>query len=221
MRLFVFALVLVAAFAFAADMELGFRRVTGSPGSDVVWYDQGYDFGLLQNGYSNYGAGSRWVCDDFIPDDDYDIKLGQVWMIWTGEQGTMMNFIISEDDAGDSDPNTNTDVWGEGVPCTNTFTGDSNWGYDIYQTDFTINSDVYPELESGVHYYFETQADVVDNCVILISPNMVGDFCWFDDGSGVYSRSDVAFGQDSDMFFIFDGDAALESDTWGTIKTLF
>jgi len=35
------------------------------------------------------------------------------------------------------------------------------------------------------------------------------------------SRSDVAFGQDSDMFFEFFGEiAALESDTWGAIKTL-
>jgi len=32
---------------------------------------------------------------------------------------------------------------------------------------------------------FETQADVVDNCFILVSPDMVGDYCWLDDGSGV------------------------------------
>jgi len=224
MRLFVFALVFVAAFAFAADMELGLRHITGPTGggSDADVYSQTYDFGILQNGYSNYGAGSRWVCDDFELAGDYDVREIYVWMIWTGEQGTMMNFIISEDDAADSDPNTNTDVWSEGVPCTNTFTGDSNWGYDIYETYCTVNADAYPELYAGTHYYFETQADVVDNCFILISPNYIGDFCWFDDGSGVYVRSDVAFGQDSDMFFDFFGEPlALESGTWGTIKTLF
>ncbi len=36
-------------------------------------------------------------------------------------------------------------------------------------------------------------------------------------------RSDIAYGEDSDMFFDLIGEpmSALESETWGSIKTLF
>ena len=78
------------------------------------------------------------------------------------------------------------------------------------------------ELMGGIHYYFETQADVTDNCFVLVSRNYNGDYCWYNDGSGVWVRSDVIFEQDSDMFFDFVGQiAALESETWSSIKTLF
>ena len=67
------------------------------------------------------------------------------------------------------------------------------------------------------------QADVVDNCFVLVSENFIGDYCWFDDGSGIYVRSDDAFGQDSDMFFELYGEplAALQPLTWAGIKSLF
>ena len=144
-------------------------------------------------------------------------------MIWTGEQASMMHLAISEDDTYDSDPNTNTDVWAESIPCNNTFTGDSRWGYDIYETHCVINADVYPELDSGKHYYFEVQAAVNDCSYILFSYNYVGDYCWYDDGSGIWVRSDLWAGAGADLFFDFYGEpvVALESETWGSIKTLF
>jgi hypothetical protein len=135
----------------------------------------------------------------------------------------MMNLVISEDDTNDSDPNTNIDVWSESVPCINTFTGDSNWGYDIYETHCFIDEDFYPLLFNGVHYYFEVNADVIDTCWITFSYNYIGDKCWYDDGSGVWVRTDIYFSVMSmDMFFDFYGEnLALEPETWGSIKTIF
>ncbi len=196
---------------------------TGPIAIDGLVYSQTYDYSVLVTAVTNYGGGNRWICDDFELDNNYYVTEMYVWMIWTGEMGSMMNFVISEDYTGDSDPNTNTDVWVESVPCTNTFTGDSQWGYDIYQTHCIINADAYPELDAGVHYYFETQADVNDNCFILASLHYIADYIWYNDGSGVWVRSDIIFGTPLDMFFDFYGEpvSALEPETWGSIKTLF
>ncbi|MCK4505293.1 MAG: hypothetical protein KAW14_06735 [Candidatus Aegiribacteria sp.] len=204
--------------------ELGSRNIHGT-GPLEIWptiYSQTYSYENLLNGYSNYSAGNRWVCDDFeVTGFSYVFDIW-VWMIWTGEQGTEMNLVFSVDDAGDSDPNTNTDLMAESFPCTNTFTGDSNWGYDIYEIYIDIYEGPFFELIPGTHYYFEVQADTWDNCFILVSHNYNGDYCWYNDGSGVWVRSDIMFGEDSDMFFNFVGQIlTLESETWGSIKTLF
>jgi hypothetical protein len=87
-------------------------------------YSQPCEEGLYY-GYSNYGAGDRWVCDDFILDLDADITEIVVWEIYTGGTASHYNIAISVDDKGDSDPNTNTVIWEENVPCTNLFMG---WG---------------------------------------------------------------------------------------------
>jgi hypothetical protein len=141
-------------------------------------------------------------------------------MQYTGGIPTYMNLIISEDDTGDSDPNTSSHIWSESIPCTHIIV--EMYPFYVWETHCTIPLD-YPELEAGVHYYFETQADICDNCFFFVRHNYVGDYCWYDDGSGVYVRSDVAFDEDSDMFFDFYGEStsALESETWGSIKTLF
>ena len=225
MKLFIFALVIVAASAFANEANLGNLHSEGNgPVSiDGLVYSQTYIFEELVNGYSNYGAGDRWVCDDFeLTDPGYYLTSIDVWMIWTGGMGSTMNFVFSEDN-GDSDPNTAVEVWGEAVPCVNEFTGDVSWGYDIYKTTCTINeTDLYPELTAGTHYYFETQADVVDNCFILVGNWYILDYTWYNDGSGVWVRSDVMFELGTDMFFDFYGEPlALESATWADIKTLF
>ncbi len=206
--------------------ELGSRHIqgTGPVEIDGLVYSQTYSFAELYNGFSNCSASDRWVCDDFVFDDNYYVTEMCVWMIWTGEQATQMNLVISEDDLLDSDPNTNTDVWVGSVPCINTFTGDSNWGYDIYETYCIINANVYPELDAGIHYYFETQAaDVTDNSFILVSVHYIGDSCWLNDGSGVWQSLSGMMPYSPDLFFDFYGEpvSALEPETWGSIKTLF
>lgn len=204
--------------------ELDYRPTSNIArvGYNVDLYSQWYDFGLLQNGYSNYSAGNRWVCDDFTLSYDpwYPIGIFYVWMIWTGEHAFEMNFSISEDASGDSNPNTAIEIWSSSGPCWSTFTGDSNWGYDIFETYCVITPGFY-YCDEDVHYYLETQAECLDNCYVLVSPNYVDDYCWYDDGSGVWVRSDVVFGQDSDMFFVIDVLLGLDSETWGSIKTLF
>ena len=227
MKKLLFALLLLSTAFIQADQPivLSPRHVQGTSPIEIdgLVYSQTYDFGLICCGPAIVGEYDRWLCDDFILDNNYFVSEVDVWMIWTGEICSMMNLVISEDDFLDSDPNTNIDVWAESVPCTNTFTGDNLWGYAIYETHCVINTDAYPELDYGKHYYFEVQADVSDPCYILTSPNMVGDICWYDDGLGIWVGSDVMFGQSLDMFFDFYGEPvnALEPETWGSIKTLF
>ena len=224
MKLFIFALVIVAASAFAADADLGNQHSAGNglTSIDGLCYSQTYDYAELINGYSNYGAGDRWVADDFELTESYYIDSVVVWMIWTGGMGSDFNLVFSED-AGDSDPNNSTDVWAESAPCTNVFTGDQNWGYDIYETTIDINaSDTHPYLTGGVHYWFESQADVTDNCFVLVGTPGILSYTWYNDGSGVWVRSDVVFGEGTDTFMDFyNFTAALESATWADIKTLF
>ena len=226
MKLFLFAIVIVATSVFALDTELGARHAegTGMVSIDGLLYSQTYDYANLINGYSNYGAGDRWVCDDFeLSGPGCFVDSVIVWMIWTGGMGSTMNIVFSED-SGDSDPNTANDIWAEPVPCTNEFTGDSNWGYDIYETICDINAaDTHPLLTIGTHYWMETQADVTDNCFILVGTWGVLSYVWYNDGSGVWVRSDVIFSEATDAFFDFYGypTETLESGTWADIKTLF
>lgn len=193
-----------------------------TPPSDATVYSQPFNGGLT-SAVSIFSAAGRRACDDFILDDDYYISEVLVWMLYSGPMSSVMNLAISEDDTNDSDPNTNTEVWSESVPCTNTFTGYSQWGYDIYETYCTIDTGLYPELEEGVHYYFDVQAENVDNSFICVSDNLVGDCLWYDDGSGVWVICTTIFGEEMDLFFCFYGEpiSALETETWGSIKTLF
>lgn len=229
MKMYLFALVIIMATVFAAyDMELSSGQHTESVGpvsSDGTAYSQTWDVNNATHGFSIYGAGDRWVCDDFILSGDWELDQVVVWMIWTGEMGSAMNIIFSEDD-GSLDPNSATDVWSEMVACENVFVEEweSSGGtiYDIYKVTCTISADAYPVLSDGVTYWMEIQADVVDNCFVMVSDNYIGSSCWYNDGSGIWVISEDAFGYDSDMFFdLFGNNLALESDTWGNIKTLF
>ena len=224
MKLFVFVLIIVATSAFAVDAELGPRHAegTGMVSIDGLVYSQTFDLANLMNAYSNYGAGDRWVCDDFVlagPDTMVDAII--VWMIWTGAQGTTMNIVFSKDN-GDFDPNTAIEIWAEAVPSTNYPTGEIVWGFDVFQTTCAIDGGPYPNFQVGRHYWLETQADVVDNCFMLVGTWSVLSYVWYNDGSGVWVRSDAAFGENTDAFFDLWWDwTALESSTWGDIKTLF
>ncbi len=228
MKKLLFTLLFLSTVSILADQPavLSPRHLqgTGPISVDYLVYSQPYDLSFAGYGVMIYGEHGGWACDDFVLDNDYYIDEIYVYMMWTTEQASMMNLVISEDNIGDWDPNTNIDVWSETVPCTNTFTGDNQWGFDIYEIHCIISADAYPELTAGVHYYFEVQADIGVNYAMLFSGNFVGDYCWFDyNGSGSYTRSDIVFGTDMDMFFDFWGEPvnALESGTWGSIKTLF
>ena len=101
------------------NIRYGLRCRPLSPYDYSTVYSQPFDSDLLQNGYSNYGAGDRWVCDDFILEFDADIREIVVYQIYTGQQASTYSISISVDDTGDSDPNTNTVLWAKSVACTN------------------------------------------------------------------------------------------------------
>ena len=225
MKRLLLVLLFLSTASILADQSriLSPRHVQGTGPIEIDGLVYSQAFGSYVSGIGINSGSNQWLCDDFVLGGDYYLTDIYTWMIWTGGQGSTMNLVISEDDLNDSDPNTNTDVWVESVPCTHTFTGDMLWGYDIYETHCVINADLYPELDEGIHYYFEIQAEVVDGCFILVSDNYIGDSCWYDNGGGIWVEGLVYFGSPTDMVFVFYGEpvSALEPDTWGRIKTLF
>ena len=224
MKKLFFALLFLSIASIQADQALVLSprhdQESGPIAIDGLIHSQAYTFENLINGLCNSSGFNRWICDDFTLNDYYFATEIHVWMCWAGEPAQHMNLVISEDHLLDWDPNTNIHIWEESVPCTSEFTGDSNWGYDIYEIHCTINADVYPELDSGVHYYLETQAETNDNSYILVTFHYTGDELWFDDGSGVYQSNEW---DDYEMFFDLYGEpvSSLDSETWGSIKTLF
>ena len=227
MKKLFFALLFFSTTSIMADQPivLSPRHVqgTGTIGIDGLVYSQSYGSATISNAPEISSGSGHWLCDDFVLDGDYYVTDIYVSMIYMGAQASIFNLVISEDDTNDSNPNTNTDVWAESVQCTNTFTGQTMWGYDIFETHCTIDPGLYPELAEDLHYYFEIQAEVVDGSCVLCSLSYIGDYCWYDDGSGVWVRSDIYFGMDCDMFFAFYGEPvnAFVPETWGSIKTLF
>ncbi len=227
MKKLVLVLLFLSTTSILADQPLILspRHIQGTGPNEIVMtdgvvYSQPYSWELLDNAVTIMF--DRWFCDDFELDNDYYITDIYVWTIWMGEQASVMNLVISEDDINDSDPNTNIDVWSESVPCIHTFTGDSNWGFDIYETHCVIDTDIYPELNANIHYYLEIQAGTIDYTGILFSWYCVEDCAWWDDGSGVWVSMDTWW-TESDGFFVLEGELvyALEPETWGSIKTLF
>ena len=225
MKFSIFLLLIIITSLYADQPHiLRSRHIQGI--DPVVIGDMVYSqaFGSYINGIGINSGSNQWLCDDFVLDGCYYLTDIYTWMIWTSMSASTMNLVISEDDLSDSDPNTNTDVWVESVPCINTYTGYSVWGgYDLYETRCIIDADLYPELDEGIHYYFEMQAEVTDGCFTFVSDNYIGDSCWYDNGGGVWVEGMVYFEVPTDMFFVFYGEplGALESETWGSIKTLF
>lgn len=224
MKIFISLLLIIAASLYADQPHI-LRSHHIQKIDPIVTDDEVYSqaFGSYVSGIGINSGSNQWLCDDFVLDGDYYLTDIYTWMIWTSMAASTMNLVISEDDLNDFDPNTNTDVWVESVPCINTFTGDTVWGYDLYETHCIIDADLYPELYEGIHYYFEMQAEVVDGCFTLVSDNYIGDPCWYDNGGGVWVEGWNYFGFSADMFFVFYGEPlnALESETWGSIKILF
>ncbi len=230
MKMYVFALVIIVAIAFGNDIVINGANNTEGSGPvsiDGLAYSQTWDVNNATHGVSIYGAGDRWACDDFILTGDWTLNQVEVWMIWLGEMGESMNIVFSEDD-GSLDPNNATDVWSEAVPCDNVFADEweSSGGtlYDIYKTTCTINADAYPSLSDGVTYWMEVQADVVDNCFVMLYDDPIGSTVWYNDGSGLWVSTvdHPDMGWATDMFFdLFGNPLSLESGTWADIKTLF
>ena len=228
MKLFIFITV-ICIFSALADPpdELGSFRITDGGHQRIdnrsCVYSRPYDYSEFVNGYSNYGAGDRWVCDDFVLTADCTIDSIVVWHIFTVEKPAWMNIVFSED-TGDSDPNTAVEVWSDSAPCINEWV-DYIFGYDFWKTTIFVNASgqPLPVLSAGTRYWLEVQADIVNNCFLLVGTWANGSYSWYNDGSGVWVRSDIQFGEETDAFFELYGyeTSALESSTWGSIKTLF
>ena len=227
MKLFIL-IPIIFIFSVLADQptEFGSFRITdGRPqiiDNRLCVYSQTYNYCELVNGYSNYGAGDRWVCDDFILTDDCAIDSIVVWEIYPGQKPSWMNIVVSED-TGDSDPNTAVEMWRFSAPCINEWI-DYLYGYDFWKTTVIIDSgQPTPVLSAGTRYWLEVQADIADNCFLLVCTWANGSYTWWVDGTGVWVRSDIMFGEGTDAFFELYGyeSGALEPSTWGSIKTHF
>lgn len=224
MKFVFFVLALTVAVAFAdTHAELGAVHPSGSgyggPGTDANVFDQPYDFTALINGFAH-----TEMVDDFILGSDATIQAIQMWLIYSGSNPTTTELFILED-SGDSDPATATEIWRETVDCTHIDTGDDQWGFDIWETTYTLTADAYPDLTAGTRYWLGLvfQLPGGGQEYWLVEDPVWGSYLWTTDGT-TWWRSDSpdTFAQAADAFFaLYDSPVALQRDTWGSIKSIF
>ena len=222
MKLLVLCLTLCVALVFAGDAsELGTLHPWESGTvTDDIMFSQTYSFASLLNGLRHNIAGGG-IADDFILSSDASIQNVQFWIVYTsGSAPTSYDLVFSED-TGDSDPNTATTVWSENVPCTVIDTGDTNWGYIIWEVNCAIPMDAYALLSAGPRYWLEIvfhNPDPAD--YVLVEAPVYGELCFTGGGPEVWARCDT-WTDPCDMYFVLDGVVSLDRSTWADIKTIF
>ena len=225
MKSLLICLVVLASLAFAGATELGAVHTSGSSaysgGTDAVVYGQPYAFADLANGIRHYLDPEGWGCDDFVLSSDAEIHGIQFYIVYAGVAPTSYDIVLAED-SGDSNPNTYTSVWDANVPCTLIDTGDSNWGYSIYEVNCDIPSS-FPSLTAGPRYWFVVgfhDASVTD--YVLVTETITGSMAWSGTTQTSYATTLVSFGVPYDFFFnLYDTPTSLERHTWGSIKSFF
>ena len=223
MKLLVLCLTLFAAMAIAeGPVELGALHPyeTGTVNTDAIVFSQTYSYAALLNGLRHNVAGGG-IADDFILSSAASIQNIRFWIVYTsGSAPTSYDLVISQDN-GDSDPNTATTVWNENVPCTVVDTGDTNWGFIIWEITCAIPMDAYPSLSAGPRYWLEIVfSNPSPTDYVLVEAPVFGQLC-YTGGVPDWARCDT-WTDPCDVFFeLYDTPVALDRSTWADIKTIF
>jgi len=156
MRTLTLILVLSVSLAFAgalytdAPADLG-QVVPGGgytclppPSNDILW-ENPFEFALCTNGY-NSSDGYR-CADDFVLDDDATIEGFTCWSIFTGGHPQPFEVTVWVDSGGAP----GAEQWSETVSdITDTDTGYTGWGYQMFQTDMVLDSSF--DLSAGTYW---------------------------------------------------------------------
>jgi len=220
MRIFVLVSLLLAAFAFADDNQLGaIEARLGVPvvaGDDVIC-SQPFDYAGLVNGCGFSSPNSWMIADDFTYGVDANIDLIEIWAIYASGNATGYNIEIREDGAAGPGAVYTSGV-STGVVHENT--GLVSWGYPLWYS--AISADL--DFAGGPTYWLAMQTTGGAGAHYWLSTNNVyGDQVYFSaNNGGTWSPSTTEFGAPYDQYVIISGmNTSLARDSWASIKTLF
>jgi hypothetical protein len=219
MRILVLVSLLLAAFAFADDTQLGaIEAQFGVPavaGDDVIC-SQPFDYATLINGVG-FSSGNSWmIADDFTFGSDANIDLIEIWAIYASGNATGYTIQLRADGTGPGAIYTS----GVSSAVTHTNTGLSQWGYALWYS--AISADL--DFVGGPTYWLAMQTTGGAGAHYwLATPNVNGDETYFSaDNGATWSSSTTNWGAPYDQFMIISGlETSLARDTWASIKTLF
>jgi hypothetical protein len=149
---------------------------TPSDGRDVIYDDQAYGQGTTEGGFSIYGAMNWEPADDFETTDGWVLEIVRFWLFWTGNQDIRVD--IFSDSGGQPGSDPPGDLFNEEVlegDITWTYTGDSMFGYPIYEVDIPITGFY---ITAGTRYWLGLQSTSGDNSFWL---HMYHDPDWWEE----------------------------------------
>ena len=175
---------------------------TDEPTEEVLW-ENPYPFADLDDG--KYASGDLHCQDDFLLTEDAIIEGFECWSLF--EDGPMGDYQLTlyDDDGG----SPGDQLW-QAVPSSvsNTDTGDDAFGYDVYHTELSLDSDDFYQVTSGATYWIEIYG--------------LGDsiFYWVCADGGNMHRNGTDLGADAFFRVLGTINTALETASWGAIKAL-
>ncbi len=226
MKLLLFVSVLIVSFALADDSNLGRIEPVGQPagGTDGFLFEHPFDYNILTNGLGITASNMWAMADDFIPAEDYDLRLIYLWAIYSDGNTETLDFELRTDTGG-SGPDTGL-LWQVSVEdLEHEDTGYTNWGYVLWYTTAVLSEEQYFRVIRDVTLWLVVQSHGMGTDYWLCSDLCMGNnMSYFSQDDGIswissYDQWGVAY----DQFMILDGEpiGALDSETWGAIKAIF
>ncbi|MFO7627259.1 MAG: hypothetical protein R6V62_08385 [Candidatus Fermentibacteraceae bacterium] len=211
---------LLAGFAFAADIQLGHinaETITPEIAGDDVICSQVFVFGNLVNGVGFSSPNSWMMADDFTYAEGGYIDFVQIWAIYASSNATGFNIQLRAD--GGAGPGSIVSSH-TSTAVTHANTGYTSWGYPLYYTEITVGN---IDFIAGTKYWFAMQTTGGAGAHYWLACNQAwADMSYFsqDNGSS-WQSSQAAFGAAYEQFMILSGVTSLTRDSWGSIKSLF
>jgi hypothetical protein len=192
--------------------------------ADVIYNEQTYDYEETDNGFSIWGEGGYEMADDFEVECCWNLEMVRVWLFYSGEQDIRVDIFSNgaDDKPGAPPPG---DLYYEEVPAESIKwkdTGDSMFGYPIYQLDIPIEGFY---IETGIRYWLGLQSITGNNSYWLGFVN--SDTYWWKGAcfyyNGAWYNGDYIF-ERYDCEFELHGtpdDSGVNARSLGGIKALY
>jgi len=170
--------------------------------ADVIYDDQTYIYSSLTSGFSIYPP--HKVADDFEVDADWTLDINRVWLLTNDGSADMLVEILGD---GGSGPDEGDVLFSETIDeadHTWTFTGDTIYGYPVYEVDLPISGLV---IGPETRYWLSLQSEddgYYRRWAVLYHEPEYWDMCYAYYEGGWYS-SLYLYGYDADCFFELHG----------------
>jgi len=192
--------------------------------ADVIYDEQTYDYGNTGGGISIWYE--LWeTADDFEVEGFWTLEMVRVWLFYSGEQDIRVDIFSNGTDDKPACPPPG-DLYYEEVPAesiTWTDTGDSMYGYPIYQLDIPIDGFY---IETGTRYWLGLQSITGEESWWLTFQSYAtywwAGACWYYEDFWLNGEEGLWFR--CDCMFELHGtpdDAAVEAGSFGGIKALY